>query len=98
MTQVLPRRIVLESPERHLKVQNEMVTAFFNSQCLELPVDDYYEHILFEPSSPSYLFYVFDLHCKTVPDIDLSKVALQIFSRFRRQSHFTFYQSQSRSS
>ncbi|KAF2429695.1 hypothetical protein EJ08DRAFT_650152 [Tothia fuscella] len=56
-----------------------MVTAFFNSQGLEVPVDDLYKHVLFEPSSPSSLVFVLDLYCNTIPDVDLSKLDLHIF-------------------
>lgn len=84
MTLVVPRRIVLKSPERHWNVQNDMVTAFFHSQGLESPIDDLYIHILFEPSSPSNLFFVLDLYCKSNPDVDLSKVDLQIFKVSKR--------------
>lgn len=56
-----------------------MVTAFFDSQGLEFLEKDFYTHILFEPSSPSRLFFVLDLHCKTIPHVDLSKLELQIF-------------------
>ncbi|CAI6341980.1 unnamed protein product [Periconia digitata] len=58
-----------------------MLTAFFDSQGLELDLleKDLYIHILFEPSSPSYLFFVLDLHCKTIPEINLNQLELQIF-------------------
>lgn len=81
MTQVVPKRIVLKCPERHWKAQNEMLKAFFNSQGLELELldKDIYTHILFEPSAPSHLFFVLDLHYKTIPDINLSQLELQIF-------------------
>lgn len=82
MTQVVPRRIVLKARERHWNTQNEMVTAFFNSQDLEFPKDDLYKHIIFEP--PSTLFFVLDLYCNTIPDVDLSKVDLQIFAVSKR--------------
>ncbi len=81
MTQFAPKRIVLKCPERHWKTQKEMLQAFFDSQGLELELldEDLYIHILFEPSSPSQLFFVLDLHCKTVPDINLSQLELRIF-------------------
>ena len=79
MTIVVPRRIVLKSPERHSNVQHDMVTTFFNIQGLDVPIDDLYIHILFEPTSPSNLFLVLDLYCNSNPDVDLSKVDLQIF-------------------
>jgi hypothetical protein len=81
MTQVVPKRIVLKCPERHWKTQNEMLKAFFNSQGLELELldKDIYIHILFETSSPSHLFFVLDLYCKSIPDINLNQLELQIF-------------------
>ncbi|KAF2878133.1 hypothetical protein BDV95DRAFT_480412 [Massariosphaeria phaeospora] len=91
MTQVVPKRIVLKCPERHWKTQNEMLEAFLDSQGLELELlaKDLYIHILFEPSSPSHLFFVIDLHCKTIPDINLSQLELQIF-QVSKNEPFTF--------
>ncbi|KAF2788640.1 hypothetical protein K505DRAFT_328785 [Melanomma pulvis-pyrius CBS 109.77] len=91
MTQVAPKRIVLKCPERHWKTQNEMLKAFFDSQGLELELldKDIYTHILFEPSSPSHLFFVLDLYCKTIPDINLSQLELQIF-QVSKNEPFTF--------
>lgn len=79
VTQVVPQRIVLKCPGRHGKVQSDVVTTFFNSQGLEFSVEDLYIHILFDHASPSSLFFVLDLHCKTIPHVDLSKLELQIF-------------------
>lgn len=81
MTLVYPKRIVLKCPERHWKTQNEMLKTFFDSQGLELDLldKDLYMHILLEPSSPSHLFFVLDLYCKTIPDINLHQLELQIF-------------------
>jgi hypothetical protein len=59
-----------------------MIEAFFDSQGLKLELlekKDLFVHILFEPSSPSSLFFVLDLYCKTIPYTDLSKLQLQIF-------------------
>lgn len=81
MTEPVPRRIVLKCSSRHAKVENEMIKAFFNSQNLDLEIleeRDHYVHVLFEPRLSS-RFVVLDLHCKTVPDIDLNKLPLQIF-------------------
>ena len=84
MAQAVPKRIVLKSPERHWNVQSQMVIAFFISQGLEVPADDFYKHVVFEPFSPSSLFFVLDLYCKTIPHVDLSKVELQIFKVSKR--------------
>ncbi|KAH8693431.1 hypothetical protein GQ44DRAFT_779924 [Phaeosphaeriaceae sp. PMI808] len=86
---VIPKRIVLKYPDRHGHVQNEIVTAFFDSQGLELLEEDLYKHTLFEPSSPSKLFLVLDLCCKTIPNVDLSNLDLQIFE-VSKQKPFTF--------
>lgn len=84
MSHAAPKRIVLKCPERHWKTQNEMLKAFFDSQGLDLD-KDLFTHILFEPSSPSYLFFVIDLHCKTIPDINLSQLELQIFKVSKKE-------------
>ncbi|KAF1957497.1 hypothetical protein CC80DRAFT_491596 [Byssothecium circinans] len=91
MIQAAPKRIVLKCPERHFKTQNEMLKAFFDSQGLDLELldKDLYVHILFEPSSPSHLFFVLDLHYKTISDINLSELELQIF-QVSKNEPFTF--------
>src|SRR5436189_87824 len=79
MSQVVtPKRIVLKCREQYFQDQREMVSAFFDSQGLKT-LEDYYIHIYSEPSSPSSLFLVLDLYCKEIPDVDLSKLELQIF-------------------
>ncbi|KIW00322.1 uncharacterized protein PV09_08035 [Verruconis gallopava] len=79
MAQNVPKRIVLKCPERHGNIQYEMITAFFKAHAIQFPEDDVYTHILFEPSSPSSLFFVLDIHCKTIPHVNLSQLELQIF-------------------
>lgn len=57
-----------------------MVTAFFRSQNLNSPKnDDIHMHILYEPSSPSHLYLVLDVHCKEVPCVDLSELEPRVF-------------------
>ncbi|KAF2010833.1 hypothetical protein BU24DRAFT_355370, partial [Aaosphaeria arxii CBS 175.79] len=86
-----PRRIVLKCPERHYKMQREMMESFFASQGLDLEIlaKDVYVHILFEPSSPSHLFFVLDVHCKTIPDVELSELGLEVW-QVSKQVPFTF--------
>lgn len=79
MTDHVPRRIVLDAPERHFAVEYDMITAFFDSQNLKRSEVDFYTHVLFEPTRPSRLFFVLDLHCKAVPDVDLHKLQLQVY-------------------
>ncbi|KAF1999278.1 hypothetical protein P154DRAFT_437676, partial [Amniculicola lignicola CBS 123094] len=40
---------------------------------------DLFIYILFNPSLPSYLFFVINLYCKIILDINLSQLELQIF-------------------
>lgn len=61
-----------------------MVTAFLDSQDLKT-VEDYYMHVIFDPSSPSNLYLVLDLHYKEVPVVDLNELELQVFKVSRRR-------------
>ncbi|KAF2804379.1 uncharacterized protein BDZ99DRAFT_467436 [Mytilinidion resinicola] len=80
-----PKRVVLRCREQYFQDQGAMVTAFFDSQNLK-PPEDYYTHICFEPSSPSNLYLVLDLHCKETPGVDLSELELQVFKVSRRDA------------
>jgi hypothetical protein len=55
-----------------------MVETFLKSQNL-LDITDYGIHICGDPSSPTTLYLVLDLHCKEVPTVDLSDLELQVF-------------------
>lgn len=85
MSQVTPKRVVLKCREQYFQEQKAMVTAFLNSQDLQT-VEDYYTHIIFEPSSPSNLYLVLDLHCKEIPGVDLNELELQVFKVSRRDA------------
>ena len=77
--------MVLKCREQYFQDQREMVTAFFDSQGLKT-LEDYYIHICSEPSSPSSLFLVLDLHCKEVPDVEVSKLELRMFKVSRNST------------
>jgi hypothetical protein len=78
MDQATPKRVVLRCPERYFRNQAAMVIDFFKWQDLQNE-EDYFTHICYEPSSPSKLFLVLDLHCNRVPNVDLSSLEHQIF-------------------
>ena len=85
ISQAVPRRFVLKCREQYFQNQQEMVTAFFDTQGLKA-LEDYQIHICSDPSSQSSLFLVLDLHCKEIPDADLSKVELRLFKVSRNNT------------
>ncbi|KAF9729842.1 hypothetical protein PMIN01_11775 [Paraphaeosphaeria minitans] len=88
MSKHTPRRIVLRCREQYFQDQRVMLEAFFRSQDL-LELDDYGIHICVEPSSPTTLYLVLDLHCREIPQVDLSELELQVF-KVRKNNKFTF--------
>jgi hypothetical protein len=83
--QPTPKRIVLRCREQYFQDQRAMVEAFFKSQNLS-NLEDYGIHICGEPSSPTILYLVLDLHCKEIPNVNLSKLELQVFKVSRNNT------------
>ncbi|CBX94103.1 predicted protein [Plenodomus lingam JN3] len=69
MSDITPRRVVLQCREQYFREQRTMVEAFFQSQDL-LNLQDYGIHICGEPSSRA-LYLVLNLYCKEVPSVNL---------------------------
>ena len=76
MSEATPGRVILKCPQQYFRDQTAMITAFFDSQ--GLGSSNYFSHILYDPSSPSKLFLVLDLHYKEIPDANLNKLELQV--------------------
>ena len=74
--------MVLQCHEQYFQDQGAMITAFFKSQGLQ-NLEDYSTHICSESSK---LYLVLDLHCKEIPDVDLSELELQIFKVSRNNT------------
>jgi hypothetical protein len=77
ISQPTPMRIALRYHEQYFHDLNAMIKAFFEWRDLQ-PLEDYHAHICGDPYSSSKLFLVLDIHCKTCPDVDLSKLKLEI--------------------
>jgi hypothetical protein len=84
MSQVTPVRMVLRYREQPFQDLGAMIKAFFDWRDLQ-PLEDYCTHICSDPPS-SKLYLVLDLHCKTCPDVDLSKLELQVFKVSRNNT------------
>jgi hypothetical protein len=85
MSQATPKRVVLKCRDEYLQNPGAViavVAAFFDSQDLQTP-EDHYTHICRELSSPSSLYVVLDLHCKEIPNVDLSELELQVFKIYK---------------
>ena len=78
MSQITAKRIVLRLHERYSREKNSIETAFFESQGLD-PMEDYFTHICADYYSPSKLYFVLDLNCKAIPNVDPSEISLQVF-------------------
>ena len=76
MSEATPGRVILKCPQQYFRDQTAMITAFFDSQ--GLGSSNYFSHILYDPSSPSKLFLVLDLHHKETLDVNLNKLELQV--------------------
>jgi hypothetical protein len=78
MSQVTPVRIVLQYREQRFQNLGAIIKAFFEWRGIQPPEEDYYTHICCNPPS-SKLYLVLDLYYKTCPDVDLSKLELEVF-------------------
>lgn len=70
-------RIVLQYREQPFQSLWAIINTFFEWWDIQ-PLEDYRIHICSYPPS-SKLYIVLDVHCKTCPDVELSKLKLKIF-------------------
>jgi hypothetical protein len=77
MSEVTPVRIVLQYREQPFQTPRTIIKAFFEWQNLQ-HLEEYSTHICSNPPS-SKLYIVLDLYYKTCPDVNLSKLKLEIF-------------------
>jgi hypothetical protein len=77
MSQPTPLRIIVQYRDRPFLNVNPIITAFFKWRDIE-PLDDYATHISCNYDA-SKLYLVFDIHCKTCPDVNPEEVDLEVF-------------------
>ncbi|KAL9127664.1 MAG: hypothetical protein Q9217_003511, partial [Psora testacea] len=72
-----PQRIVLRFNVKFEREERAIIDTFFASYGLD-PIEDYYSHLC-APNESSMMHIVLDLHCKTVPTVDLRAVKHKVF-------------------
>ena len=68
--------------------ERAIIDTFFASQGLD-PIEDYYSHLC-APNESSMMHIVLDLHCKTVPTVDLRAVEHKVFKVRKSDNLFVF--------
>lgn len=77
MSQATPVWIILRYREQPFQNLNTIIIAFFKWRDI-LPLEDYCTHICSNFHS-SLLYLVLDLHCKTFPNVNLTKLDLEVY-------------------
>lgn len=72
-----PKRIVLRFNVKYELEETAIVETFFASHGPK-PAEDYYSHLC-APNQSSKMHIVLDLHCKTVPTVDLHSIEHKVF-------------------
>lgn len=73
-----PKRVVLRFHVRHELEEAAINEQFFALYYPEPPKNDFYSHLM-APNESSKMHIVLDLHCKSHPTIDNSKIAYEVF-------------------
>ena len=77
MQHIIPKRIVLRFNERYALEEAAIIGRFFVLFGTK-PADDFYSHLC-APNLSSKMYIVLDLHCKTVPTVDLRTIEYKVF-------------------
>jgi hypothetical protein len=78
-----PKRVVLRFDIRHELEEAAINQRFFTLYGPEPPKNDFYSHLM-APNESSKMHIVLDIHCKTHPTIDNSKIAYEVFKVEKR--------------
>ncbi|KAI9709518.1 MAG: hypothetical protein M1820_003278 [Bogoriella megaspora] len=78
MAQPTPKRIVLQFPERWFHEVGAIITIFFEMHNPNA-IEDYIFNIIPANHSLTKHFLVIDLHCKTIPQVDINAIEHQVF-------------------
>ena|ERR1700761_7766409 len=82
MPHTIPKRIVLRFKVYYELEEAAIIERFFAKFGPE-PVDDYYSHLM-APNESSMMHIILDMHCKTVPTVDLGAVEYEVFKVRRK--------------
>ncbi|KIW99649.1 uncharacterized protein Z518_11062 [Rhinocladiella mackenziei CBS 650.93] len=77
MQDTKPRRIVLRFHVNYELEEAAIIERFFAISGLN-PADDFYSHLMAPNESPM-MHIVLDMHCKTVPSVELDKMEYEVF-------------------
>ncbi|KEF50859.1 uncharacterized protein A1O9_13088 [Exophiala aquamarina CBS 119918] len=77
MTHQIPRRIVLRFGVDYELEEATIIETFFTEFGLK-PADDFYSHLM-APNESSRMYIILDLHCITVPTVQLRDIKYEAF-------------------
>jgi hypothetical protein len=77
MQHVIPRRIVLRFSVAYELEEAAIIERFF-TEFGPKPADDFYSHLM-APNESSKMHIILDMHCKTVPTVELDKIVYEVF-------------------
>lgn len=73
-----PRRIVFRFPVTYELEEAEILTRFFTLFDRD-PQDDYFSHLMAPGISSTKMHIILDIHCKTIPKVDLKTIEYEVF-------------------
>lgn len=83
-----PKRVVLRFHVQHELEEAAINERFFALYGPEPPKNDFYSHLM-APNESSKMHIVLDIHCKSHPTIDNSKIAYEVF-KVEKKDEFEF--------
>ncbi|KAK5246699.1 hypothetical protein LTS13_008095 [Exophiala xenobiotica] len=78
MQQSDPRRIVFRFPVTYELEEAAIVMGFFGMFGRD-PQDDYFSHLMAPNESSTKMHIILDMHCKTVPEVNLDDIEYEVF-------------------
>lgn len=73
-----PGRIVFRFPVTYELEEAEILSRFFTLFDRD-PQDDYFSHLMAPQISSTKMHIILDIHCKTVPKVDLNTIEYEVF-------------------
>ena len=83
MQQNIPRRIVLRFSVQYELEEAAIIEKFFAEFGLN-PNNDFYSHLM-APNESSRMHIILDMHCKTVPIVELDEIVHEVFKVKRNE-------------
>ncbi|CCE29795.1 hypothetical protein E4U22_001993 [Claviceps purpurea] len=90
MNYITPQRVILICLEEYSSDFAAVITAFFASQNLPHGHDDYMLNYCIDGGSPYIMYYVLDIHCFAVPEVDPNEVELKVFKVSKPRAQYVF--------